>query len=182
MSSEEYAYTGDLGSVIDRTHARFDQWTRECAFPAAVNVETVEQLRLAVHEWVANLVQHAEFGGRVPEIHVRIWPDGETLCCVVEDNSEGFDWEVVGRTGEVDCHVRAMRERGLGLMLLRAVAKQLDYQHEDGERCRLQLCVSADAAGEDDLSGRDEDTSDDSPQSTTFSRLTDWQIALSQSG
>lgn len=182
MPSEEYDYTGDLGSVIDRTHACFDRWARECVFPAGIKEETVERLRLAVHEWVANLVQHAEFDGRAPEIHVRVWPDGETLCCVVEDNSEGFDLKIAGHVGEVEQHVRALRERGLGLMLLRAVAAQLDYQRETGEWCRLRLCVDADAKGTTDPPAEKEGSSTDAPQSPSFSGLTDWQIALSQSG
>ncbi len=176
MKSSTRTYAGDLGTVIDRTHECFDCWQREQVFAAAAGEEALERIRLAVHEWVANLVQHAEFNGRDAEVHVRVWLEGLHLCCEIKDNSEGFYWKAVARPGELERHIRTLPDRGMGLLLLQASTDELDYQREGNGCCRLQMRVRTEYVEP----GGDSSTALLPPAAQM--PLPDWQITLSRAG
>lgn len=126
MTALQYRFT-DLQKLTDDTHAIFDAWIDDASEGDPVSDEalTLLRLKLAVHEWMANLVQHARFAGTpVVSLQVSPLPSGE-IECVIEDNSEGFNLE---STLEMRQHaLHALPERGMGLLMLQACSKSLSY-------------------------------------------------------
>lgn len=109
--------------------------------------EALCRLQLAVHEWMANLAQHASFGERVPEVHVRLWQEDGHFRCTIEDNSNGFDLATqLEQQPDLRRYARKMPESGMGLLLLKASAERVEYVPVDERRNRLRLAVSAGAS------------------------------------
>ena len=141
MDSQTHHYP-NLDTIIDQVHALFDTWESEGYLPPTVNVATLYQLKLAVHEWLANLVQHANFESETTDITLKVEPDGNCLFCVIEDNSDGF---------VLDSHLNiepeyldSLPERGMGLLILKICTEDLSYQRNElTERNRLEFYVSA---------------------------------------
>lgn len=132
----------DLERVIDEVHALFDHWESSGIFSPAFDADKVQLMKLAVHEWLANLVQHADFSGRTPDIRLDIMPNGKRVRCVIEDNSNGFD--IVTRMDERRRALPGMPERGMGLLILDAATEYMHYHRDDAGRHRLEFSVSAD--------------------------------------
>ncbi|MFT5142101.1 MAG: serine/threonine-protein kinase RsbW [Rhodothermales bacterium] len=133
---------GDLERIIDEVHVLFDHWGNSGIFSPAFDEDKVMLMKLAVHEWLANLVQHAHFGGRTPEIRMDIKPNGKRVRCVIVDNSDGFD--LGDHLQEKRDSLPTLPERGMGLLILDAATEYMHY-HRDGESChRLEFSVSAD--------------------------------------
>ena len=139
MESVKLRYT-DLDVLIDQVHALFEQWREEGVFFPAIEEETFYQMRLAVHEWLANLVQHADFGERAPEVVLDVYLDGPRLKCVVEDNSAGFDLSAGILTRQEV--LQRFPERGMGLLMLDACTDDLAYYALGDGRNRLEFYVS----------------------------------------
>jgi serine/threonine-protein kinase RsbW len=124
-----------LGTSIDELHALFDAWAQDNPFAPSLGAYGLEVMRLAVHEWVANLVQHASFGGREGLIQLDLVPHPQRLRCFIADNSEGFDFD--GQLGVQRAMVRQgylnglPPERGRGLMMLAAFTEGLTYTVHD---------------------------------------------------
>lgn len=127
MTALQYRFT-NLGTLTDEVHALFDEWVA-AAFerdPASDEALTLLRLKLAVHEWMANLVQHARFGARPPVVTLTVSPlDDGDVECVIEDNSEGFDLDATLDARRDALH--ALPERGMGLLMLQACSKNLSY-------------------------------------------------------
>lgn len=142
----------ELDTLIDGLHALFEQWLASAEVPrpsptegdggTRVAVETLEQLRLATHEWLANLIQHADFEGRSPDIRLSARLNAHSVECVIEDNSAGFDMERQLQLREE--RLEALPERGMGLLMLRACAQDLVYECTPGDVNRLTFVISAD--------------------------------------
>ncbi|MDX1429353.1 MAG: ATP-binding protein [Rhodothermales bacterium] len=139
MESVKQRFT-DLGTVIDGIHSLFDQLQPDELHPA-LDETAILQAKLAVHEWTANLVQHADFGGRIPQIVVDVWTESDQIRCTVEDNSNGFDLE--GQLMEKRNGLPSVPERGMGLLMLEACTSDLRYEKTEGGHCRLQFIVNA---------------------------------------
>lgn len=133
----------ELHRVIDELHGLFEEWERADALLSHLDPDTIQLFRLAVHEWVANLVQHADFSNREPNITLNVIPNGRRVRCVIEDNSEGFPFPE-----QIDVQRNALTpfpERGMGLLMLNAATEYFEYSEtEDGCR-RLEFTVSSDA-------------------------------------
>ena len=118
----------NLATLTDDAHAIFDEWIGGMleGDPVPDEALTLLRLKLAVHEWMANLVQHARFGVREPLIVLTVnpLPSGETEC-IIEDNSEGFDLRSTLEVRQNALH--ALPERGMGLLMLQACSKSLNY-------------------------------------------------------
>lgn len=127
----------DLGTVIDHIHTLFGVWHRESLFYA----HTLDLMKLAVHEWVANLVQHGDFQERHPEIYLEVSPNGRYIYCRIEDNSEGFDLDAKLIQKAED--LTPYPERGIGLLMLQACTDNLTYTRTEIGRYRLEFSVSA---------------------------------------
>lgn len=136
-------YFMELHRVIDELHGLFEEWERADALLSHLDPDTIQLFRLAVHEWVANLVQHADFSNREPNITLNVIPNGRRVRCVIEDNSEGFPFPE-----QIDVQRNALTpfpERGMGLLMLNAATEYFEYSEtEDGCR-RLEFTVSSDA-------------------------------------
>lgn len=143
MDSQKHHFN-DLDTVIDEVHALFDVWETSPHLPSSVNVATLYQLKLAVHEWLANLVQHANFEDESVNVSLSVQPAGDRLFCTIEDNSDGF---------VLDSHLNiepeyldSLPERGMGLLILKICTEDLTYQRSEQEgedHNRLQFYVSA---------------------------------------
>ena len=131
----------DLDRVVDGVHAAFDAWTESGAFDRALSPDGVEVFRLAVHEWVANLVQHAVFPGPTEvSFGVTVFDDG--VRCAIADTSAGFDF--VGTVAEQQTQLEgpAPSERGRGLLMVLKCAEDLAYERAaDGSSQRVAFTV-----------------------------------------
>lgn len=130
----------DLCSVIDHVHALFTQW-EQTAVHTEANVQALHRVKLAAHEWLANLVQHATFNEREPEICFAVHLNGEQIDCTIEDNSDGFDLE--SHLLERSTSLEPYPERGMGLLMLNACTDALAYQSVDHNRNRLTFTITA---------------------------------------
>lgn len=129
----------DLGTVIDDVHALFDAWAECGALRSALDPDGEIVLRLAVHEWIANLVQHAAFVERDPEISVTVAVDDDDVRVEIEDTSQGFDLlgQLEAQTAILDAP--APSERGRGLLMLITCTRGLDYRPAGADRQRLSF-------------------------------------------
>ncbi len=114
----------DLGTVITRTHDHLAEMMEACPD----HVATLLHVQLAVHEWLANLVQHAEFGSRTIQIEVAITRDDSGFACTIFDSSVGFD--VDEKVDVRRAQLSALPERGMGLLMVFACATDLLYTRE----------------------------------------------------
>lgn len=131
----------DPDTLIDRVHCLFKDWEDEQSQPKWLDIKTLHRLRLAIHEWLANLVQHADFKDRRPDISITVRPGSVGVSCVIEDNSEGFDLN-----GHLDARgdvLDAFPERGMGLLMIKACTTELSYTDFGGARHRLEFVVSS---------------------------------------
>lgn len=139
----------DLATVVDEVHALFAAWEQDGSLSPPLDAFSAEVMKLAVHEWIANLVQHADFEGRAPEISFAVLPNGRRVQCVIEDNSRGFDFEHQLACQEVEVVAEVPPDRGRGLLMLIACTEDLRYEappakRGDGQRQRLEFWISAD--------------------------------------
>ena len=80
-------------------------------------------LRLSLHEWVANMLQHATFGPQHPRLSVFIKRVGHRIEALIEDNSEGFDLYAVPQA-----RFHQFPDRGMGITLMQMCSDQLEYR------------------------------------------------------
>jgi len=131
-----------LDAIMDELHALFDTWESDGALHSHLDANTVQLLRLALHEWVANIVQHADFADNEPRVTLQIVPNGRRVKCIVEDNSNGFPF-----MKELALRERALEpfpERGMGLLMLDAATESFTYAHSEDGRQKLEFTVSGD--------------------------------------
>ena len=116
-----------LDHAVDEVHALFDGWAASGAFEPVLDAEGVDVLRLAVHEWVANLVQHASFPGD-PRITLEVTPVADGVRCAITDASDGFDFLGTVQRQQAVLQTPAPSERGRGLLMLLRCAVDLDFE------------------------------------------------------
>jgi serine/threonine-protein kinase RsbW len=136
-----------LEGAVERLHERFDAWDAEGTFGQSLDLFGRQVLRLAVHEWLANLVQHATFGRRRPDVSLRMTLHDDGVRCEISDNSAGFDFERQLATQEQLLGGRQPSERGRGLLMLIACTDDLAYTPGEG-RQRLAFRVRRGDPGE----------------------------------
>ncbi len=133
----------NLDTIIDRVHTLFDNWEAEEFLCPPMNVSTLYQVKLAVHEWLANLVQHANFENETTAVSLTIEANGNRILCTIEDNSDGFVLDTHLNI-EPD-YIDSLPERGMGLLILKICTEDLTYQRNDETRPnRIQFFVPAD--------------------------------------
>ena len=121
MDNGNHQRFSNLGSMIDEIHALFEYWENAGIFSPAFDADKVQLMKLAVHEWVANLIQHADFAGRIPDVKLDVYPNGSRVRCVIVDNSDGFDLGV--HLDERRRQLSSLPERGMGLLMLNAATE-----------------------------------------------------------
>jgi serine/threonine-protein kinase RsbW len=125
---------------MDALHARLDAWEAAGVFEGCLGEFGRGVLRLALHEWVGNLVQHAAFGRRRPHVAVGVACTADGVRCLVEDNSDGFDFHRQLSHQEGVVAAPEPSERGRGLLMLIACTEDLAYRPGRG-RQRLSFRV-----------------------------------------
>ncbi len=146
MPPEPYQFC-DLDTVVDEVHTLFEVWEGDHTLAPPLDDFSLQVMKLAVHEWIANLVQHADFEARAPQIAFAVIPNGRRVRCVIEDNSAGFDFE--RQLGDQEVAVRSTtRERGRGLLMMIACTEDMRYEappatRDADRRQRLEFWISA---------------------------------------
>ena len=116
-----------LDRAIDEVHALFDAWAESGALAPALDEDGASVLRLAVHEWVANLVQHAAFPAGA-EVTLDVHVAGDAVHCVDEDTSVGFDFAGQVEQQHAIFDAPAPSERGRGLLMLITCTEDLSFR------------------------------------------------------
>lgn len=131
IASDSYSSPNSDG-LIDQVHRHFAPPTSQSEDEACVS-------RLLVHEWVANLIQHADFLETEPEIAIRFERAGGATRYVIEDNSNGFDLERYLQTRESSTDV--LPARGMGLMMMSSCSEHLAYRRVGPQHNRLEFVL-----------------------------------------
>ena len=143
----------DLTTVVDELHALVDGWAEAGTFEPDVDAEGMEVLRLVLHEWVANLVQHAVFPGAV-EITLDVEREPGGALCVLEDSSAGFDLLAQLDQQRSLLNGPGPSERGRGLLMLVTCTEDLAFAAPiDGARQRVAFRVRPPVPEQTVLSG-----------------------------
>jgi serine/threonine-protein kinase RsbW len=100
--------------------------------------DSLLHLQLAVHEWVANLVQHADFSGRDVLITLSLERTEAGYRVAIADTSAGFDFEE--RLEQRRRELTRLPERGMGLLMVHAAATDIRYER-DGTTNTLSFYV-----------------------------------------
>ena len=129
----------NLDVLIERVHALFECWETRLAATPSLDLPTLYRVKLAVHEWLANLVQHATFDGRTPDLYLDVRVTSQLIRCTIEDNSQGFNLH--GKLATREQMLEVLPERGMGLLMLRACTTELSYAKTDEGYCRLMFSV-----------------------------------------
>ena len=117
----------DFDHAIDLLHERLDDWDSDGTLTGIIGADGVSVLRLMIHEWVANLVQHATFLG-AHEIVLEIDAELDAIRCTIEDSSAGFDFAAQVEHQQAVLEAPAPSERGRGLLMLVTCAEELAYR------------------------------------------------------
>lgn len=119
----------DLTTVVDEVHALFARLASADAHALDMDPFGLQVLKLAVHEWIANLVQHADFRNCTPEIMLSLLPEGRRVRCIIEDNSSGFDFGAqIEKQRTALATTTVPPERGRGLLIMIACTENLSYR------------------------------------------------------
>ena len=128
---------------VDALHAQFDAWEDDGALVDAIGPDGLAVLRLAAHEWVANLVQHAAFAGQ-PELSLGLEVLADGVRCEISDSSRGFDFVEQVDEQQVLLDEPAPSERGRGLLMLVSCAEDLAFRRAaDGVMQQIGFTVRA---------------------------------------
>lgn len=131
----------DIDHVIDEVHDLFDGWVRESTSDGTVEKYGLLIMKLAVHEWIANLVQHAVFEVDPPTIRLAISLRDSGLHCLVEDNSEGFDFQSQIKEQTQLLNKPVPSERGRGLLMMLACTEDFVYETNSEGLQHLEFVV-----------------------------------------
>jgi len=86
--AKEYS---NLDRALDEVRTVIETWSGSIDGSAELNGETIQYTQLVLHEWIANLLQHADFDEHPPSLRIRLAYENRQIRCVVVDNSSGFD-------------------------------------------------------------------------------------------
>ena len=133
-------YFRNLDTIIDDVHGLFDALEKQLIESPTMPLESLHTAKMAVHEWVANIVQHSDFNSKEPEIGICLSQKDEKLYCMIEDNSKGFDLN-----GYLDNHegiTTVLPDRGMGLLLLKACTDELCYKSLQNGKNQLEFYIT----------------------------------------
>ena len=131
-----------LDTLIEEVHDLFDRWEHPESSSAEIDMRLMYVVKLAVHEWMANLIQHATFNSDQPYVDLRIHAEPSGASCTIADNSLGFDLEA--HLDQAPNAIQAFPERGTGLLIIQSCTQDLSYERTSDGYNRLSFCVSAD--------------------------------------
>lgn len=131
----------DLECAIEYAHALFENW--ELRVPPSLRSSGSMRCRakLSVHEWLANLMQHADFEERTPQVVLTVRGGPNHIHCIMEDNSEGFD--IGAHAQERPYLFDAFPERGMGLQFIVASTDAFSYEQMPNGWHRLEFYITS---------------------------------------
>jgi len=134
----------NLELAIDEVRLLIERWMNEQVDldDEAPDPQALRHAQLVLHEWLANLLQHADFDGETPNVHVHLRADDQHLHGQVIDNSNGFDLNA--HLTDQHSSAEALPERGMGLRIINACAEDFSYVKSDDERYRFEFSIPAD--------------------------------------
>lgn len=141
MSVLAKEYT-DLDRALDEVRFVLEEWSAEQNEASAPTAETIQYTQLVLHEWIANLLQHADFCERTPRIEIQLSTENQRIRCSVTDNSEGFD--LAERLPSQEERMDDLPERGMGLRIINACTDRLSYTSIESERHCFKFSIPAD--------------------------------------
>ena len=141
MSIFTRKYT-DLNRALDEVRSVLEKWSAAQKKGSAPKAETVRYTQLVLHEWIANLLQHADFRDRTPTVEIRLSCKNRHIICVVTDNSEGFD--LGERLPDEEEIMDDLPERGMGLRIINACTDSLSYTSTEAGHYRFEFSIPAD--------------------------------------
>ncbi len=137
----------NLDTIIAEVHPLLEAWSHDAALPLATEDIRLHRMKLVIHEWIANLVQHADFENRTPLIDLTLALDEQDVHCIIEDNSNGFDFGQQLTTQRAKLADEMMAERGRGLLIMLNGTDNLRYfplpAAASEPRQRLEFWISA---------------------------------------
>ncbi|WP_103028957.1 ATP-binding protein [Salinibacter altiplanensis] len=131
----------DLDCAIDEVRSLSDDWPPP-AQNGTVDDETLHCMCLVLHEWIANLHQHAHFQNNTPRVEIQLTCNAEQVDCSVLDNSNGFDLASYLPTDDED--PEAFPERGMGLRIIEACTDELSYSPTEDGLHRFKFIIPSD--------------------------------------
>lgn len=131
----------DLDRAIDEVQSLSEAWPT-AQLNGSLDDETIHCTSLVLHEWIANLHQHAEFRDVSPMIEIRLSPQKHRVHCSVTDNSEGFDLDAHFPTE--DDEFETLPERGMGLRIIKTCTDDLSYKKTDDGLYCFEFIIPAD--------------------------------------
>jgi len=137
--AKEYS---DLDRALDEVRSFLYDWSAEIDDATAPRAETIRYTQLVLHEWIANLLQHADFDGRAPVVEIRLTAKNQHITCAVTDNSEGFDLRE--RLPSQEETMEKLPERGMGLRIINACTGDLSYTSTKAGRYCFKFSIPAD--------------------------------------
>ncbi|MFB6099301.1 MAG: ATP-binding protein [Salinibacter sp.] len=123
MTTFTKTYT-NLDRAIDEVRSIPDEWPAAQA-NEGLDDETLQCVCLVLHEWIANLHQHAHFRTSTPTVEIRLSCRDRQVSGSVLDNSEGF--EIEKYLPDEDDDPGALPERGMGLRLIKTCTDTFSY-------------------------------------------------------
>ncbi|WP_263786479.1 ATP-binding protein [Salinibacter grassmerensis] len=131
----------DLDRAIDEVRTLSDDWPASQQ-DGTIDDETLHCTCLVLHEWIANLHQHACFQNSAPMIEIRLTCDAQQVTCSVLDNSDGFDLDSYLPADDED--PEAFPERGMGLRIIKACTGKLAYSPTEDGLHRFEFLIPSD--------------------------------------
>lgn len=133
-----------LSASIDELHEVLDDWSSHNGLQQALEPGAIERMRLAVHEWVANLVQHADFSDGHPDVEFSVAIENGRVKVIVIDNSNGFDLDSQGELRKQALADTILPERGMGIPIIMACTDDLRYRCRENGVNRMEFYVADD--------------------------------------
>ena len=140
MNTITRTYT-DLDRAIDEVRTLADEWTasRQSGVP---DDKMIQYACLVLHEWIANLHQHAHFRDDPPTVKVRLSCEDCHIFCSVSDNSEGFEMDTHLPTEDDD--LESLPERGMGLRIIKSCTDDFSYTPAEDGLYRFEFIIPSD--------------------------------------
>ena len=140
MKTFTETYT-DLDRAIDEVRTLADEWTasRQSGVP---DDKMIHYACLVLHEWIANLHQHAHFRDDPPTVKVRLSCEDCHIFCSVSDNSEGFEMDTHLPTEDED--LESLPERGMGLRIIKSCTDDFSYAPAEDGFYRFEFIIPSD--------------------------------------
>lgn len=110
-----------------------------------IDLERVEDLRLAVSEACTNAMEAHESSGSTTSVVVRIEETADAVSVSITDHGGGFDLDALPSHPPVTDPERLNFERGLGIPLIKSLVDDVEFiRNEHGTNVNMKVfCASA---------------------------------------